>query len=172
MHLEYDASPLFAPAPDAEEEEEEAGLPGLDPAPPPPLASDQFERLLTLHRLESQQYDRVPDPARRDLLIKTFYSLKHAAFLNLGKLELDINEEKLTAELRYSSSILSESGRGDAPDQPPLLRTFIELSDRFGPFLVTADQDIFTICLHADLARSIKVRDYSEQIEALRHPPR
>lgn len=170
MHLEYDAVPLFAPEPDEEEDEED--LIELGPAPSPLFTDEQFEQLLTLHRLESQQYDRVLDPALRDLLVNTFYALKPATFINIGKLELDIDEEKLTAELRYSGKVLSESGRGDAPDHPPLLQTFIDLSNRFGVFLLTADKDVFTIRLHADIARSIKVRDYSAQIEALGGPRR
>lgn len=162
MHLEYDAVPLFAP------EKVEEDLIELGQAPAPLFTDEQFEQLLAIHRLESQQYDRVLDPARRDLLIKTFHALKPAAFINIGKLELDIDEEKLTAELRYSGKVLSETGRSDGPDKPPLLQTFIELSNTFGVFLITADDDVFTIRLHADIARSIKVRDYSEQIEKLR----
>lgn len=161
MHLEYDAV-----------KEIEQKLDELDPAPSSSFADVSFDQLLAIYRLERQQYDRVPDSTRRDLLVKASYALKPAALANLGKLKLDINEEKLTAELCYSGKLIVESGRNDDLGRPPLLSIFLELSKRFGAFLLTAEKDGFMISLHADIARSIKAHDYSEQIEALRHPRR
>lgn len=145
-------------------------------AAPPIFTPEQDRTMIELHRLEESQYEKILDPERQELLIRAFNDLKPAAFLDIGRLELMIDEENWKAALCYTGDPIIECGpyedENDGIKAAPILQTFSKLTQQFGVLSLIEKDGRFQLRLDADLYLSKKVRDLSDQIREfkLQHP--
>ncbi|WP_367567077.1 hypothetical protein [Lacrimispora sp.] len=128
------------------------------------LSMDKLEVLLKYCQLRNEQFDIRPNLSKRIKVIEFYKHLKKLAFFHNGKVSLDIDEEKMRADLKYwSKSIVLFSGESD--DSRKVL---IDLLNVFENVYFEESNGGIQICVEENLFDEILVRDESAALLRLK----
>ena len=145
----------------------------IDQAVDTPLSEEEHKMLnlmLELEEVRASQYTRSINTDRQDRLIHEFYPfLRELAKSNGARVELDVDEEKMTARVHYACYDAIFLNDGTFPG----LSMVKEILAASNDITVSVEEDgLIRVALHFCLYDAVKTKDHSQEIAAIKEKMR
>lgn len=125
------------------------------------IAREELSKIVEIAEMKASQYRKIRSKRLRAVLYEGLCELEHQARIHGGRVVLDLSEDKMNATLTYTGKELFQTGALS----DTVSKTIAKLLIHFPNIWINAENDEFTLTIHARLYKEVRIKNLSRQIE-------
>lgn len=130
----------------------------------PEEQQEELQHIIEVGELMCAERQKVPSEKKKEMIMAIFSSFKYQAFIQGGKVALNLDEETLYARLTYTGKMLCKTGTKE--DTLGMLMSI--LYNEGSTVFLTAKEECFVLDASFEMFEWEQVADNSKEIEAKR----